>query len=56
MKKKKSCGSDGLSQEHLAMGAQILAEPLVNIFNQSIGKGEFPKDWKEALDSCYVVH
>ena len=37
--KKKSAGSDGLSQEHLAMGAEALTVPLTQIFNQSIEQG-----------------
>ena len=39
IKKKKSAGSDGLSQEHLAMGAEALTVPLTQIFNQSIEQG-----------------
>ena len=49
IKKKKSSGSDCLSQEHLAMGAEILTAPLLSIFNQSIDRGEFPTEWKEAI-------
>ena len=49
MKKKKSSGSDGLSQQHLAMGSNELALPLMTIFNKSINTGEFPSAWKEAI-------
>ena len=49
MKKKKSSGCDGLSQEHLAAGAPTLTYIRVKIFNQSINEGEFPKSWKEAI-------
>ena len=49
IKKKKSCGSDGLSQEHLAMGVKKLSGPLTQIFNESIKQGIFPENWKSAL-------
>ena len=49
MKKKKSSGCDGLSQEHLAAGAPTLTESLVTIFNQSICQAKFPEKWKEAV-------
>ena len=48
IKKKKSSGSDGLSQEQLVMGAQTLADPLVTIINESVKTGQFPTKWKEA--------
>ena len=49
MKKKKSSGCDGLSQEHLAAGAPTLTDILVKIFNQSINEAKFPEAWKEAV-------
>ena len=49
IKKKKSTGTDGLNQEKLIMGANIIIAPLTAIINQSTTDGEFPKDWKEAL-------
>ena len=49
LKKKKSSGIDGLSQEHLILGATKLLTPLATIINQSILEGEFPNGWKEAL-------
>ena len=48
-KKKKSAGSDGLSQDKLVLGAKSLVYPLLQIVNQSIREGEFPSQWKEAL-------
>ena len=36
IKKKKSSGSDGLTQEQLAFGMEELADPLQKIFNESI--------------------
>ena len=49
MKKKKSAGTDGLSQENLINGGSILASPLTLIINKSIEDGQFPTEWKEAL-------
>ena len=49
MKKKKSSGTDGLSQENLILATEVLACPLTSIVNASITKGEFPTAWKEAL-------
>ena len=48
LKKKKSSGLDGLSQEHLLLGIPNLLAPLTVIINQSITDGSFPQDWKEA--------
>ena len=39
IKKKKSSGGDGLSQEQMVMGAKSLVTPLTNIINQSIKSG-----------------
>ena len=49
MKKKKSSGVDGLSQEKLTDGAKVLASPLTKIVNTSILEGCFPSEWREAL-------
>ena len=49
IKKKKSSGRDGLSQEHLVLGSGVLVNPLTKIINESIKKGEFPKVWKLLL-------
>ena len=48
LNKKKSSGLDGLSQEHLILGARNLISPLTAIVNKSIQQGEFPDGWKEA--------
>ena len=48
IKKKKSSGSDGLSQEQLVMGANTLAAPLLEIIIKSLASGEFDSKWKEA--------
>ena len=39
IKKKKSSGGDGLSQEQMVIGAKSLVTPLTNIINQSIKSG-----------------
>ena len=49
MKKKKSSGYDGLSQENLLVGTKSLIKPLTNIINQSINQGQFLSEWREAL-------
>ena len=49
MLQKKSVGCDGMSQEQLVMGSKSLADPLLDIINNSIEAGYFPKDWKDAL-------
>ena len=49
MSKKKSKGKDGVSQECLLIGAEVLAAPLTKIINNSITSGIFPADWKEAI-------
>ena len=51
LKKKKSSGLDGLSQEHLVMGASVLIAPLATIINKSIMSGVFPQQWKIAAVS-----
>jgi hypothetical protein len=49
LKKKKSAGIDGISQEQLFLGAKVLVVPLTRIINNSISSGEFPLIWKKAL-------
>jgi hypothetical protein len=49
LKKKKSAGIDGISQEQLFLGVKVLVVPLTRIINNSISSGEFPLIWKEAL-------
>ena len=46
MKKKKSSGFDGLSQEHLVMGSSTLASTLTHLINRSIDLGVVPDHWK----------
>ena len=45
MKKKKSAGVDGLSQENLILATYVLVTPLTSIVNASITKGEFHEEW-----------
>ena len=49
MKKKKSSGNDGISQECLLEGAEILTIPLTRLINTSIESGIFPEEWKKAV-------
>ena len=49
MSKKKSKGNDGISQECLLKGLDVLATPLTKIINNSISTGIFPDQWKEAI-------
>ena len=49
MSKKKSKGNDGVSQECLLLGLDVLAAPLTKIINNSINSGVFPDQWKEAI-------
>ena len=49
MKKKKSAGLDGISQECLLLGSDILSAPLTRIINSSIANGIFPEEWKTAV-------
>ena len=48
MKKKKSKGPDGLSQDLLLLGKESLVIPLTRLINTSISSGKFPESWKEA--------
>ena len=49
MSKKKSKGNDGISQECLLLGLDVLAAPITKIINNSITSGVFPDQWKEAI-------
>ena len=49
MKKKKSSGMDGISQECLLNGMNVLAVPFTHIINASITAGKVPAHWKEAI-------
>ena len=49
MTKKKSKGNDGITQECLLLGQDVLASPLTNIINRSIMTGIVPEMWKEAV-------
>ena len=49
MAKKKSKGSDDISQECLILGLETLAAPLTEIINASISTGVVPEQWKEAI-------
>ena len=49
MKKKKSSGTDGVTQECLLNGVNTLAIPLTHIINASISSGIVPEHWKEAV-------
>ena len=49
MKKKKSSGVDGVSQECLLLGKDVLSIPLTRIINSSISEGIVPEVWKESV-------
>ena len=51
MKKKKSSGMDGISQECLLLGIKILVIPLTRLINSFIQSGIFPTEWKLAVVS-----
>ncbi len=48
IKTKKSPGLDGISIRLLKDASNIVAGPLVNIFNVSLQRAIFPNDWKLA--------
>ena len=48
MKKKKSKGIDGVTQELLLLGKDTLVIPLTRLINSSISTGRFPDVWREA--------
>jgi hypothetical protein len=49
LKKKKSKGEDGLSQDVIMMGERVLITPITHIINTSIVTGTFPNHWKKAV-------
>ena len=49
IKKNKSRGPDGISQELLLLGKDTLVVPLTRIINPSISEGRFPDCWKSAI-------
>ena len=49
LKKKKSAGNDGISQENLVLGTDTLVIPMTRIINSSISTGIVPEKWKEAI-------
>ncbi|KAF2348222.1 Reverse transcriptase domain [Trinorchestia longiramus] len=44
----KSTGPDGLNLRILKETAEVISEPLTNIFNRSLETGMVPEDWKRA--------
>ena len=44
----KACGSDGIPTKLIKMIAIYIAEPLSQIFNESVKKGKYPTKWKSA--------
>ncbi|KAF2347243.1 Reverse transcriptase domain [Trinorchestia longiramus] len=44
----KSTGPDGLGHRILKETAEVISEPLTNIFNRSLKTGTVPDDWKRA--------
>ena len=49
MAKKKSKGNDGIPQDCLLLGQEVIAGPLTEVINSSITTGAFPEEWKEAI-------
>ena len=49
MKRKKSAGLDGVTQDCLLIGMDVLAVPLTHIINTSIAQAKVPDCWKEAI-------
>ena len=49
LRKKKSSGKDGISQEQIILATDTLVIPLTRLINTSITTGEFPAEWKEAM-------
>ena len=49
LRKKKSSGKDGISQEQIVLGTDTLVIPLTRLINTSITTGEVPEEWKEAV-------
>ena len=49
LKKKKSKGEDGISQDVIMLGEKALLTPITYIINASIASGTFPNHWKKAV-------
>ena len=49
MAKKKSQGNDGIPQDCLLLGQDVIAGPLTDVINASVKAGIFPEKWKEAI-------
>ena len=49
MAKKKSKGNDGIPQDCLLLGIEVVTDPLTKVVNASISGGIFPEVWKEAI-------
>ena len=49
MAKKKSKGKDGIPQDCLLLGQDVIAAPLTDVINSSITSGAFPTQWKDAI-------
>ena len=49
MANKKSKGKDGIPQDCLLQGHEVIAAPLTSVINCSIATGIFPEQWKEAI-------
>ena len=49
MSKKKSKGTDGIPQDCLLMGLEVLVAPLTDVVNCSITTGVVPEAWKEGI-------
>ena len=49
MSKKKSKGTDGIPQDCLLLGLEVLAAPLTEVINCSINTGIVPEAWKEGI-------
>ena len=49
MSKKKSKGKDGIPQDCLLLGLEVLAAPLTEVINCSINTGTVPEAWKEGI-------
>ena len=48
LKPRKATGLDGIPSRLLKDAANVLAGPLTEIFNMTVGQGKVPKEWKKA--------
>ena len=48
LKPRKATGLDGIPNRLLKDAANVLAGPLTEIFNMTVGQGKIPKEWKKA--------